>query len=142
MTPAQDVLKALRTHRIDPDSGELHQDRPGLTQKCSGCPWIGWDHDEHVAEVVAKLVSPLITTVEELEALAPGDEISGALIKCIGIVNPDSGRYDCGEVYEQNADETWGILCTPGYNGWEDRAVLAKDLVLPAVLLWEPERQR
>lgn len=144
MNTVQTIRNVLEKHTIEPQSRELHQVLPGYTQKCAGCSWIGWDHTLHVAKVTERaLEGPrMIKRFEELDDVAPGDELNGAIIKCVGIVNPDSGRYDCGEVYEQNDDGTWGILCTPGYNGWEDRAVAAKDLVYPALLLWEPPRQQ
>lgn len=157
MNQVEVISKALKAHRIrpeltqidqdldelDPEDAELDQDscyQRELVQKCLGCPWVGFDHRQHRAEEVSKALDEArwITNPGELRALNNDDRLNGALIKCVGIVNPESGRYDCGEVYEQNDDGTWGILCTPGYNGWEDRAVPAEDLALPALLLWEP----
>ena len=128
------IRKVLKTHGIDP------QPRVSL-QKCLGCAWIGWHHDEHLAEIIdlALMSSRWLATPEQLDALNAGDEIAGALIKCVGIANPESGRYDMGEVWEKNSDGTWCILSAPDSRAsWEDRGVPSNELVLPALLLWEP----
>lgn len=139
MKNVKSIRKLLETHRMRSKKTEYPSDMPTLVQKCTGCAWIGWHHDQHVAEIIAEAVQPLITTVEQLKAIeSTGNELAGALIKSLGLVNPENGRYDLGEVYEQNADGTWALLGVAGHNGWEDRAVTAEEMVLPALLLWEP----
>ena len=134
MNQSETIRKVLKTHGIDP------QPRVSL-QKCLGCPWIGWHHDEHLAETIdlALTAERWISTVDQLTAIAPEpNSMHGVLIKSMGIVNPESGRYDMGEVWEQNGDGTWGMLVTP-QNGYpSDRAVKPEDIVLPALLLWTP----
>ncbi len=41
------VRKVLRTHKIRADKHES-------IEKCVGCTWIGWHHDEHLAEEIVK----------------------------------------------------------------------------------------
>lgn len=153
MNTTDSIVKVLETHHIRPDFTQIEPDlndfdpemtpyypdtiyqRP-LVSSCAGCSWVGWNHHRHRAEVVLQVVQPWITTPEQLANLHAGDELNGALIKSLGIVNPESGRYDCGEVYEQNADGTWCLL--QATHDWSDRAVKPEDLVLPAILLWEP----
>jgi hypothetical protein len=39
------IRNTLKTHGIRPKSHDL-------VEKCAGCPWIGFDHLEHVAEMI------------------------------------------------------------------------------------------
>lgn len=62
MTPenaVEMIRKVLETHGSPADQHDL-------VQKCSGCPWIGWDHRQHVAEaVLATVASEIINTIGE-----------------------------------------------------------------------------
>ena len=43
------LRNVLKLHRIDTMKREV-------LAKCSGCPWIGFDHDLHVAQELEKVV--------------------------------------------------------------------------------------
>lgn len=134
MKPLDNIQKVLEIH------GFARQPN-GFLEACLGCPWVGWRHIGHLADEIAKAVThPLIETAAELDSLVVNpDGVHGALIKCLGgVVNPTSGRYDMGEVWEKNDDGTWCMLCSPQDGYASDRAVPSSDIVLPAILLWEP----
>jgi hypothetical protein len=65
----QIIREVLETHCLAGDPGYDEFDRAlssGLTQKCTGCPWIGWDHRLHVA----KMIDERLGLVEESSDLA------------------------------------------------------------------------
>lgn len=43
------IRKLLETHRF-------RAKEDGFMQKCTGCVWIGWNHDQHVAEVINEAI--------------------------------------------------------------------------------------
>jgi len=53
------IRKVLETHGSRTNKADL-------VQKCSGCPWIGWDHQKHVAKaVLATLSVEIINAIGE-----------------------------------------------------------------------------
>jgi len=53
------IRKVLQTHGSRTNKADL-------VQKCSGCPWIGWDHQKHIAEaVLATLSVEIINAIGE-----------------------------------------------------------------------------
>lgn len=78
------------------------------------------DYAGHLAEAIAE--SRTIHTVEQLEALTPGLEAHGTLVKEALI----------GDVFEKQADGSWERL-------GDSEVVESHELFLPALLLWSPE---
>lgn len=56
MNNVKTIRKLLETHRIRSKTTEYPSDMPTLVQKCTGCVWIGWNHDQHVAEVINEAI--------------------------------------------------------------------------------------
>lgn len=53
MTPeelTEMIRKVLNTHQI-------RSNKIDSLDKCTGCPWIGWHHDQHVAETILVTLS-------------------------------------------------------------------------------------
>lgn len=44
------VRNTLKTHGLRPKGTDL-------VEKCSGCPWIGFDHSVHLAEAVIDVIA-------------------------------------------------------------------------------------
>lgn len=50
------IRMTLKMHQIGPVSGPYNTDVAWIPRKCSGCAWIGWDHDEHLAEKILNVI--------------------------------------------------------------------------------------
>lgn len=130
MNNVETIRNVLKTHGIGPKDG-------WKPRKCSGCVWIGWDHEQHVAEVIdlAIVTGKWIHTVEQLSALDIGDDDDTPIIRSIG---PDADEF--WKVYEANGNGTWALLTSaPGESeAWLNRDVAPENVPLPALLLWRP----
>lgn len=50
------IRKVLETHKIAPVSAPYATDSSWVPPKCAGCPWIGWDHVDHLAAMIEKAI--------------------------------------------------------------------------------------
>lgn len=50
------VRKVLEKHKILIETPKYGTNQPWEPQKCTGCPWIGWDHVDHLAAAIAKAI--------------------------------------------------------------------------------------
>lgn len=64
LDPVELVRKVLEIHRIGPSTGPYNTDVSWVPRKCAGCSWIGWNHDQHVAEEVVGTVIKIVKEVQ------------------------------------------------------------------------------